>query len=139
MAEEKAKESAIELRIYETDSRGDFIILALKDDSGSPYEVKLTSMDVATLMISLRLQLDTVIARPDAKHVGMPGMQRVQYVETPETALFRVFLTDRLFHEYPVPRNTTLGEELKVFGDRVEARNAAKATRPTSGILGRKN
>lgn len=58
----------------------------------------------------------------------LPGMKWVQYVETEKAVSFRIFLSDRLYHEYPVPKGTTLATELKAFGDRVQARNAAKAT-----------
>ncbi len=117
-----------DLQMVHTDSRYDFVILTLADASGNTYEVKLNSMDVATLIGSLRACVDEAIAHPSARSLGMPGMKRVQYVEAPENVFFRVFLGDHLFHEYPVPANTTLAAELKLFGDRVEARNLAKAT-----------
>jgi hypothetical protein len=55
-------------------------------------------------------------------------MKWVQYAEYEDRVCFRIFLADRLYHEYPVPKNTTLAAELKAFGDRVEARNEAKVT-----------
>jgi hypothetical protein len=79
-------------------------------------------------MGAVRVALDEIIGQPDARNVGMLGMQRVQYVETPETGYFRIFLGEHLYHKYAVPLNTTLGAELKEFGNRVEARNLAKAT-----------
>ena len=124
-------EAPKELKIASTDSRGGLVILNLSDEAAGSYEVRLTSMDVASLMGSIRAQLDQALA--SGANWGMPGMQRVQLVETPETVFFRVFLGEHLYHEYPVPRNTTLGEELKNFADRVEARNAAKATHQLPG------
>jgi hypothetical protein len=126
-------ETSKELRITSTDSREGFVILNLSDTEGAPYEVRLNSMDVASLMGSVRAQLD--LALMTGVNWGMPGMQRVQYVETPGTVFFRVFLGEHQYHEYPIPMNTTLAEELKNFADRVEARNAAKATHqpPDSG------
>jgi hypothetical protein len=127
------------LTIKHTDSRDGLVILAVKDDRGEDYEITLNSMDVASLMGSLRASVDEVLSHPLAESIGMPGMKRVQYVETPENVFFRVFLSDHLFHEYPVPVNTTLAAELKLFGDRVEARNLAKATHQPRDIPGRKN
>src|ERR1700730_14938839 len=124
MAEETP--SVIQLRITHTDSRDGLVILSMKDAADNPYEVQLTSMDVASLMGSLRVQLDEALSHPQATNIRMAGMKRVQYVETPESLYFRVFL-------YPVERMTTLGDELKLFADRVEARNAAKATHQLSG------
>jgi hypothetical protein len=115
-----------DLQIVSTDSRDHFVILILADRDGATYEVKLNSMDVASLMGAVRTQLDAIL--PTSPNWGMPNMQRVQYVETPETLYFRVFLSEHQYHEYPVPRDTTLGAELKAFGDRAEAINAAKAT-----------
>jgi hypothetical protein len=134
-----SSEKVTALQMVQTDSRDGHVILEMKDSEGAPYELKLNTMDVASLVGSLRACTEEAIAHPSASNVGMPGMKRVQYVETPETAYFRVFLSDHLFHEYPVPLNTTLGAELKEFGDRVEARNAAKATHPLSGSPDRKN
>ena len=57
-------------------------------------------------------------------------MKRVQLVETPERVLFRIFLSEHVFHEYPVPKGTILAEELLLFAHRVEARNDAAATHP---------
>lgn len=124
------------LRITSADSHDGLVILNLTDDAGASYEVKLNSMDVATLMGSVRAQLDDLL--PTAANWGMPGMQRVQYQETSEKVFFRVFLSEHLFHEYPVPKNTTLAEDLKYFADRVEARNEAKATHQPPDT-GRKN
>ena len=114
------------LKLAGTGSRGGFVVIHLKDAADNAYEVNLTSVDVASLMAAIRAQLD--VALLNAASVSMPGMKRVQYVETPEAGYFRVFLTDHLFHEYPVQKGTTLADELKIFEDRAEARNDAKAT-----------
>jgi hypothetical protein len=90
----------------------------------------LNSIDTATLIGTLRASLEEAVGQPAAGSMGLPGMKWVQYGENEETVFFRVFLSDRVFHEYPVPKNTTLATELKAFGDRVEARNLAKVTNP---------
>jgi hypothetical protein len=126
-----------ELKITSTDSRDGLVILSLSDNEEGAYEIKLNSVDVASLIGSVRAQLDEALT--SGKNWAMPGIQRVQYVETPETIFFRVFLSDHLYHEYPVPRDTTLGVELKAFADRAEARNAAKATHQLPDNPARKN
>lgn len=136
---EKASNVMTELKIDHTESRDGLVILALKDDAGGIYEVILNSMDVASLMGSLRACVEESIADSSAGSVGMPGMKRVQHVETPENVFFRVFLSDHLFHEYPVPANTTLAADLKMFADRAEARNLAKATHQPPDTRSRKN
>lgn len=55
-------------------------------------------------------------------------MHRVQYIENPETLFFRIFVNERVYHEYPIDRDTSLADELKRFADRAESRNLAKAT-----------
>jgi hypothetical protein len=128
-----------DLTMDNTDTRDGLVILTLKDAAGKAYEVKLNSIDVASLMGSLQISVEAAMTHPMAQSHGMPSMKRVQYIEMPEKVFFRVFLTDRLFHEYPVPRDTTSAAELKLFGDRVEARNMAKATHQPPDIPDRRN
>jgi hypothetical protein len=117
------------VKIKHTDSRDGLVILALKDENGV-YEVELTSMDVENLIGALRASREEAIGHPSAGSIGQPGMHRVQYFEVGQTLFFRIFLNDRIYHEYPVGADTTLGVELKAFADRFEARNLAKATHP---------
>lgn len=117
-----------QLKLTSTNTENGFVLLNAADITGKSFQIQLNSMDVASLMGSLRVALDDILQHPSAESVSLPGMKRVQYVETPETIFFRVFLNDHLFHEYPVPRNTTLAADLKEFADRVDARNMAKAT-----------
>jgi hypothetical protein len=85
-------------------------------------------MDAAHFIGAFRVALGDSVQNPLAESMVLPGMKWVQYAENEDTLSFRIFLTDRLYHEYPVPKNTTLATELKAFGDRVEARNLPKAT-----------
>jgi hypothetical protein len=39
-----------------------------------------------------------------------------------------------IFHDYPIPKNTTPAEELKLLADRFAARQEAKVTNSRSGI-----
>lgn len=123
----------IELKMLETDSRDGLVILTLFDANGEHYSVKLNSLDVASLIGSLRASLEEAVGHPSAESVALPEMTRVQYVETPEIGFFRVFVNDRIYHEYPVRNDTVLGSELKLFGDRVVARNEAQATHQQHG------
>jgi hypothetical protein len=45
--------------------------------------------------------------------------------------LFRVYMNDRISHDYPVPKETVLADELRMLADRMEARNSEKATHPS--------
>jgi hypothetical protein len=109
------------------DRDGD-VVVRLKDDDGRSYEVTLNTLDGAYFIGAFRAALGESIQNPLADSMVLPGMKWVQYVETEEAVSLRIFLSERLFHEYPVPKDTTLAAELKAFGDRVEARNLAKAT-----------
>jgi hypothetical protein len=51
-------------------------------------------------------------------------MERVQIVSHDKEILFRVYVNDRLSHEYPVPKGY-LADELKLLGDRAEVHNLA--------------
>jgi hypothetical protein len=61
-------------------------------------------------------------------------MERVQVVETAEEVFFRVYVNDRISHDYPVPKGTVLADELRMMADRMEARNSAKAAHPLPDI-----
>jgi hypothetical protein len=65
--------------------------------------------------------------------MGLPGIERVQIVETAEEVFFRVYMNDRISHDYPVPKGTVLADELRMMADRMEARSA-KATHPSPDI-----
>jgi hypothetical protein len=66
--------------------------------------------------------------------MGLPGIERMQIVETEEEVFFRVYMNDRISHDYQVPKGTVLADELRMMADRMEARNSAKATRPSPDI-----
>ena len=55
----------------------------------------------------------------------------MQIVETAEEVFSRVYMNDRISHDYPVPKGTVLADELRMMADRMEARNSAKATSVT--------
>jgi hypothetical protein len=128
-----------ELRIQSVNPSAANVILNLEDDEGTKHVVTINSMDVASLIGVLRMSLEEALGHPAAGNLGMPDMQRVQYVETPETGFFRVFVNEHLYHEYPIALNTTLGQELKLFADRFEARNLAKTTHQPPGSPDRIN
>jgi hypothetical protein len=60
--------------------------------------------------------------------MALPGMVRVQMVETAEELILRIYMIQYVSHDYPVPKGTVLADELKRFADRAEAHNSAKAT-----------
>jgi hypothetical protein len=127
------------MKITHTDAQEGLVILGLEDEAGTSHEIRLTSMDVANLFSNLRASLEAAIGHVEAGNFGMPEMTRVQYVQTQEAVFFRVFLTDHLFHEYQVPRNTTLATALREMVDREELRLQAKATYQQPGNPGNKH
>lgn len=133
-------ETAKSLTIAFTKSHEGKIVIELEDTAGNPYEVALNSMDATTLIGSVKTCFEEAVNHPLAESMGAPGMRWVQYAENEEKVFFRIFLADRVYHEYAVPKGTTLATELKAFGDRVEARNLAKAThQPPDSPSGKSN
>ena len=63
--------------------------------------------------------------------MALPGIERVWIVETAEKVLFRLYMNDRISHDYPVPKGTVLADELRMLADPMEARSSAKATHPS--------
>jgi hypothetical protein len=43
---------------------------------------------------------------PAADSMALPGIERVWIVETAEKVLFRLYMNDRISHDYPVPKRT---------------------------------
>jgi hypothetical protein len=126
------------MKITHTDAREGNVIVGLEDSSGNAHELVLNSIDAASLIGSLRASLEDAIGHPAAGNMALPGMVRVQMVETAEELIFRVYMNDRISHDYPVPKGTNLSTELKLLADRMEARNLAKLTNPSPGIPGGK-
>lgn len=116
------------MKIVHTDSRDGSVIIGLEDESGDAHEVALTTIATADLIGALRSSLEEAIGHPLADSTGLPGIHHVQYSERSGEVFFRIYMSDRIYHEYPIPPNTTLETELKLFAERVEARNSAKAT-----------
>jgi hypothetical protein len=115
------------MKITKTSTRNGLIVLHLEDERG-PHEIELTSIGVEHLIGALRASQEEAIGHPSARSYGQPGIHRVQYIQNPETVYFRIFVSDRIYHEYPIDRDTSLAEELMRFADRAEARNLAKTT-----------
>jgi hypothetical protein len=128
-------------KITQLASRGDRLIIALEDEAGENCEVELNSIETVNLLSTIRAALSDVIGSPEAGNYGLPGMKRIQYVESADAIYLRISLTDHVYHEYPVPKGTTLATDLQMFGDRASARNLAKATHqpPEPDISGKKN
>jgi hypothetical protein len=111
------------------DTDGDQIALRFEDETGEQYEAKLTTIDAVTLASSLPGLIDRAASTPNARNVEMLGMNFVQLIENEEMAWLRISIGDHgIFHDYGVPRNTTLATDLRFLADRVAARQEAKAT-----------
>ena len=125
------------MKITDTDARNGRVVIGV-DDDGKQREIELGTIDVASLIGGLRASLEEAIGHPAADSMVLPGMVRVQMVENAEELVFRLYMNDRVSHDYPVPKGTNLADELKMLADRMEARNSAKTTyQPPDSPLGK--
>jgi hypothetical protein len=81
-----------------------------------------------TLMFALERLIGEAVQHPRARSPQLPGMRFVQLLETEESAMLRISVAEGVFHDYPVPKNTTLAEDLRFLSDRVAARQEARVT-----------
>jgi hypothetical protein len=116
------------LKPKHADRSGDMIVLAFEDETSEPCEARITTMDAATLMFALERLIQEAVQQPQARSPQLPGMRYVQLLERAEDIFFRVSVAEGVFHDYPVPKNTTLAEDLRFLCDRVAARQEAKVT-----------
>lgn len=108
---------------------GDQVILAFEDENGEEYQASLNTIDAATLISILSTLIQRIANDPSARSPSLPGMRYVQLLETGEEVFLRIAIGEHgVFHDYPVPRNTTLAEDLRFLADRVAARQEAKVT-----------
>jgi len=122
------------------DTFGDQIILEFEDDGGEPCQASIGTMDAATMISALSNLIEGISLKPTDRNPMLPGMNYVQLLETKEEVWLRISIGDHgLFHDYPVPKNTTLAEDLRFLADRVSARQEAKVTNPQSGSPERKH
>jgi len=122
------------MKITYTDSRDGMVLIGFTDERGE-HEIALSTIETADLIGALRTSLEEeAVGSPAANSMSLPGIERVQIVETAEEEFFRVYMNDRISHDYPVPKGTVLADELRMMADRMEARNSAKATRPSPDI-----
>jgi hypothetical protein len=118
------------MKLTYTDSRDGRVVIGFTDERGE-HEIALSTVETADLIGALRTSLEEAIGSPAAGSMALPGIERVRIVETAEEVVFRVYMNDRISHDYPVPRGTVLADELRMLADRMEARNSAKATHPS--------
>lgn len=116
-----------DLAIRSTDTTEDGRVVIIVDDNGVERRIVLNPIEAADLIMGLRAQVVELTANPAAGSWVLPGISHVQLAETEEMVLLRIFLGGRLSHDYPVPKGTTLADELKLMADRVAARQEARA------------
>jgi hypothetical protein len=122
------------------DVSGDQIILEFEDETGELCQAAVGTMDAGTMISALAKLIEEISLKPTDRNPMMPGMNFVQLLETAEEVWLRSSIGDHgLFHDYPVPKNTTLAEDLRLLADRVAARQEAKVTHPQSGNPGRRH
>src|SRR4029077_19922399 len=121
------------MRLTYTDSGDGMVLIGFTDERGE-HEIALSTIETADLIGALRTSLEEAIGSPVANSMSLPGMERVQIVETAEEVFFRVYVNDRISHDYPVPKGTVLADEFLMMADRMEVRNSAKAIHPSPDI-----
>jgi len=122
------------------DVSGDMIALAFEDETGEACEAKFSTLDAATLMYTLEMLIPKAIDTPEARSPRLPGMHYVQLLQNEEEVCLRISVGEHgVFHDYPVPANTTLANDLKFLADRVAARQEAQVTHSQFDSPARKN
>lgn len=118
---------------------GDQIIIKFDDENGEPCDADIGTMDAAKMISALSKLIEEISLKTTDRNPMMPGMNYVQLLETTEDVWLRISIGGHgLFHEYPVPKATTLAEDLRLLADRVAARHEAKVANAPLGIPGRK-
>ena len=121
------------MKLTYTDSRDGRVVIGFTDERGE-HEIALSTIETADLIGALRTSLEEAIGSPAADSMALPGIERVQIVETAEQVFFCVYMNDRISHDYSVPKGTVLADELRMLADRMDARNSAKATHPSPDV-----
>src|SRR5947208_12538037 len=98
------------MKLTYTDSRDGRVIIGFTDERGK-HEIALSTVETADLIGALRTSLEEAIGSPAADSMALPGIERVRIVETAEEVVFRVYINDRISHDYPVPRRTGIAHE----------------------------
>jgi hypothetical protein len=121
-------------------TEADQIAMKFKDEAGEDYEALFSTLETASLLSALPKLIEEIVAQPNDRNPMMPGMSFVQLLEKEEEVWLRISIGEHgLFHDYPVPKNTTLAEDLRFLADRVAARQETKVTHPQSDSPGRKH
>jgi len=102
------------MKITYTDSGDGMVLIGFTDERGE-HEIALSTIETADLIGALRTSLEEAVGSPAANRMGLPGIERVQIVETAEEVFFRVYMNDRISHDYPVPKGTVLADELRMM------------------------
>src|SRR5207302_8365763 len=81
------------MKITYTDSRDGMVLIGFTDERGE-HEIALSTIETADLIGALRTSLKEAVGSPAASSMGLPGIERVQIVETAEEVFFRVYMND---------------------------------------------
>lgn len=118
----------------------DQIVLNLESASGEKFGAKMSTLDAGSLISGLGRLIEAISRKPTDRSPLMPGMNSVQLIETEAEIRLRISIGDQgLFHDYPVPKNTSLAEDLRFLADRVGAREEAELTHAQFVTLTSKN
>ena len=79
------------MKITYTDSRDGMVLIGFTDERGE-HEIALSTIETADLIGALRTSLEEAVGSPAANSMGLPGIERVQIVETAGEVFFRVYM-----------------------------------------------
>jgi len=79
------------MKITYTDSRDGMVLIGFTDERGE-HEIALSTIETADLIGALRTSLEEAVGSPAANSMGLPGIERVQIVETAEEVFFSAFI-----------------------------------------------
>ncbi len=122
------------MKVKAVENRSGKVVIILDRENGPDNEIMFNSMDAMEFLSAAETVLKEVIDDPSATSYGSIGIHHLQFRTMPNgDQFFCVYVGQSTFHEYKVPPGTTLSTELKLFADRVEAQNLARATTQPPG------
>lgn len=124
-----------QLFIVATDAEDGKTVVKLSDGAGGQYELKMPSMECQSLIEMLKLSLAEALRQPQAESGSALSFEKLQLEQAGETLFVRLFLTDKVFHEYQIPIDTNVANDLMVALELGQKRNEAKITVSGTGSM----
>jgi hypothetical protein len=119
----------IALKPTSTEEAPGLVILNMADDAGKEYQLRMPTLDCQSVIGMLNLSLAEAVKHPPSALQGALPFARMQLAEIGEKLFVRIFVSPQLYHEYELPLNTTLAQDLITVS---ETRNLSKVSHPGS-------